>query len=191
MPSTGVSVIIAESLKLDLGKVSGWCDLWRKKLNASKTKTMIVSRSRTMHPQLRSLSIGGTVLKDSDDLVIMVVTFDSKMTFEKHLHSVSRTASQRLGIFRKSWRVFYGRSLLGRCFMGFVLPDLKYCSAVWCSAADTHLKLLVRVLSGARFLTGGVFEDDIAHRQSVAVLCILYKIRCNPMHPLYGALPVP
>ena len=40
-----------------------------------------------------------------------------------------------------------------------------------------------------RFLTGGVFECDIAHRRSVAVLCMLYKIRCKAMHPLNGALP--
>ena len=32
---------------------------------------------------------------------------------------------------------------------------------------------------------------DLAHRRSVAVLCMLHKIRCNSMHPLYGALPVP
>ena len=62
---------------------------------------------------------------------------------------------------------------------------------MWCSAADTHRKLLDCVVSGAIFLTGGVFECDIAHRRSVVVLCMLYKIRCNPMHPLYGALPVP
>ena len=80
------------------------------------------------------------------------------MTFEKYLHSVSRAASQRLLILRKSWRVFHGRSLLGRCFWGFVLPVLECCSAVWCSAADTHLKLLNRAVSGAQFLTGGVFE---------------------------------
>ena len=55
----------------------------------------------------------------------------------------------------------------------------------------THLRLLDRVVSGASFLTGGVFECDLAHRRSMAVLCMLYKIRCNPMHPLYGALPVP
>ena len=88
-------------------------------------------------------------------------------------------------------RVFHDRSLLGRCFRGFVLPVLEYCSAVWCSAADTHLKLLDRAVSGARFLTGGVFECDIAHRRSVAVLCMLYKIRCKAMHPLYSALPGP
>ena len=41
------------------------------------------------------------------------------------------------------------------------------------------------------FLTGSVFECDIAHLRSVAVLYMMYKIRCDLMHPLYGALPVP
>ena len=60
--------------------------------------------------------------------------------------------------------MFHDRLLLERCFLGFVQPVLEYCSAAWCSAADTHLKLLDR---GARFLTMGVFEFDIAHRQSM------------------------
>ena len=51
--------------------------------------------------------------------------------------------------------------------------------------------LLDRAVSGARFLAGGVFECDISHRRSVAVLCMLYKIRCNQVHPLNGALPLP
>ena len=54
-------------------------------------------------------------------------------------------------------QVFRDRLLLGRCFMGFVLPVLEYCSAVGCSAADTHFKLLYLVVSGASFLTRGVF----------------------------------
>ena len=53
------------------------------------------------------------------------------------------------------------------------------------------LGLLDRVVSGASFLTGGVFECDLAYRRSVVVLCMLYKIMCNPIHPLYGAIPVP
>ena len=78
-----------------------------------------------------------------------------------------------------------------RCFRRFVLPFLEYCSAVWCSATNTHLKQLDRVDSGASFLTGCVFDCDLAHCRSVAVLCMLYKIRCNPLHSLYGVLPVP
>ena len=63
LPSPGIRVAVAESLCRDLVKVSAWCDLWGTKLNASKTKTMVVSRSRTMHPQSPALTIGGTVLK--------------------------------------------------------------------------------------------------------------------------------
>ena len=139
-------------------------------------------------PQSPPLTIGGTVLNASDDIVILRVTFGSKMSFEKRLHSVSKAASQRLGILRKSWLVFHDRSLLGRCFRGFVLPVLEYCSAVWCSAADTHLKLLHRAVRGAQFPTGGVFECDIAHYRSLAEVCMLYKMRCNPMHLLNGGL---
>ena len=113
VPSPGIRITEGESLICDLGRVSEWCDLWGMKLNANKTKTMIVSRSCTMHPQSPLLTIGRTVLKESDDLVILGVSFDSNMTFEKHLHSVSRTASRRLGILRKSCRVFHDRSLLG------------------------------------------------------------------------------
>ena len=66
-------------------KVSEWCDLCGMKLNASKIKSMIVSRSRTMHPQSPVLTICGTVLKESDDLVVLGVSFNSKTTLEKHL----------------------------------------------------------------------------------------------------------
>ena len=128
MPSPGVRYTVEESLSRDLVKVSEWCDLWGMKLNASKTKTIIFSRSRTMQPQSPALTIGGTVLKESDDLDILGVTFDSEMTFEKHL----RAASQWLGILRKSRQVFHDRLLLGKCFGGIVLPILGvlFCSVV-------------------------------------------------------------
>ena len=129
---------------------------------------MIVSRSSTVHPQLIPLTLDGTVLGESADLVISGVMFDAKMTFEKHLRSVSSAAAQRLGIMRKSWQVYHDRLLLVRSFWSIVLPVLEYCSAVWCSAADSHLKLLDRVVRSAGFLGGGVLECNLAHRRSVA-----------------------
>ena len=49
------------------------------------------------------------MLEESADLVILGVTLDAKMTFEKHLRSVSSAAAQRLVIMRKSWQVFHDR----------------------------------------------------------------------------------
>ena len=94
--SPGARVTVAESLNSDLVRVNAWCNLLGMKLNASKTKTMIVSRSRTIHPQSPPITIDGAVLKESDDLDILGVTFDSKLTFEKHLRSVSRAASHSM-----------------------------------------------------------------------------------------------
>ena len=80
---------------------------------------------------LHTLTLSGSMLKKSVDLVIFCVTFGSKMPREKHLCSVSRAASQRLGILRKSLRVFHDRLLLVRCFRGFVRPVLDFCSAMF------------------------------------------------------------
>ena len=110
------------------------------------------------------------------------------MTFEKHLLSVSRTASQRLGILRKSWRVFHDRSLLGRCFRVFVMAVVEYCSAVWCSAADTHLKQLDHAVSGARFLTGVCLSVTlhVVDLWQYCVCCIRSGItRCTHVMVLY------
>ena len=65
----------------------------------------------------------------------------------------------------------------------------NHCCNSWGFSPAIHYHLLKYVVSGVRFLTWGVFECDISHRRSVVVLCMLYKIRCYPVHPLNGALP--
>ena len=114
-------------------------------------------------------------------------------TYENHLCSVSIAASQRLCILRNSWRIFHDRLLLGRCCRGFALHVLEYCSEVWCPAADTHLKLLDRAVSGARFLIGvclSVTSSICGNVINIYVCCTRTGVtRCT--HPLYGALPVP
>ena len=134
--------------------------------------TMIVSRSCTMHSQSPPLIIGRTVLKESDEIYILGVKFDSKTTFEKHLNSVSE----------QLLRVFHDRSPHVRCFRGFVLPIWSTVLQYDARLPNSYLKRLDRVVSGACFLTGGVFKYNIVHRRSVAVFCMLYKIRCDMMH---------
>ena len=65
------------------------------------------------------------------------------------------------------------------CFLGDTLGvfSCQFWSTVGCLGWQYTPKLLDLVVSGA---------------SSVVLLCLLlHKIGCNPMHPLYGALPVP
>ena len=90
------------------------CGVWGMKLNASKTNTLVVSRSCTIcyESTLFALTLDEIELKESADFVILGVPYDAKMTLEKHNRSFSRAVAQRLGIIRMSWQVFHDRSLL-------------------------------------------------------------------------------
>ena len=71
VPSLGERVSVTESRNRDLNRVMMWCDLWRMKSNVSNTKTMIITRSYTIHLQPTTLTLDGTVLKESADLIIL------------------------------------------------------------------------------------------------------------------------
>ena len=78
---------------------------------------------------------------------------------------------------RSPGEILNERVFLVRCFRGL---SFRFWNTVLQCGTDTHLNtILDRVVSGARFLTEGVFECDITHRRSVAVLCMQYKIMCN------------
>ena len=76
----------------------------------------------------------------------------------------------------------------GGVFFSFTLPHFEYCSAVWCSAADCHLRLLDRAFNSIKFLLSDL-DLDIGHRRDVGALCLLYKILNNTDHPLHKFLP--
>ena len=93
-------VEVAQSLNRDLERKRVWCSHWGMKLNSSKTKTLLISRSRTEIPPHPSLFIGNTSLAQSEYLTILGVTFDSRLTFQQHLMNVSTNAARKLGIVR-------------------------------------------------------------------------------------------
>ena len=188
VPSPDLRPSVSESLNRDLKKINDWCKRWGMKLNPRKTQSMIVSRSRTVNPLHPELLIDNVPLTTDDSFKILGVNFDSKFTFEQHLRAMSKSVSQKLGLLRKSLKIFGDQSILMKCFNSFILPCFEYCSPVWSSAADSHLKLLDRNLNGCKFLIPNL-RTDLWHRRSVSSLCMLHKIYHNPEHPLNSELP--
>ena len=152
IPSSSMRSDVAESLNRDLSKISTWCNLWGMRLNPNKTQSMIVSRSRTVFPPHPNLLVGSTSLNSCDSCKILGVMFDSKFTFERHIRSISSSVAQKIGLLRKSFRIFGDHDVLLKCFNSFILPCLEYFSPVWSSAADSFLKLLDRNLQACKFL---------------------------------------
>ena len=188
IPTPGVRSCVADSLNRDLARISEWCRIWGMKLNPRKTQTMTVSRSRTLYPPHPDLFIDNIALATSDSFKVLGVTFDSKLTFEHHIRNISKGIAQKVGILRKCRRIFGDEAILMNCFNSFILPCLEYCSPVWSSAADSHLKLLDKSLSAIKFLIPNL-RTDLWHRRRISSLCLLYKIAANEHHPLHASLP--
>ena len=188
IPSPDERQLVSESMNRDLSKINDWCKLWGMKLNPNKTQSMIVSRSRTLIPSHPDLSVDDVVLPTCASFKILGILFDSKFTFEHHIRSISSSIAQKIGLLRKSFKIFGDSSVLKKCFNSFILPCLEYCAPVWSSAANCHLKLLDKNLRSCKFLIPDL-EVDLGHRRVVSSLCMLYKIFHNPRHPLNGKLP--
>ena len=58
VPSPLDTVAVAESVNHEFYTDREWCDLWGMRLNMSKTKTIIASRSCAMHPQSLTINYG-------------------------------------------------------------------------------------------------------------------------------------
>ena len=186
-PSDRISVV--SSLNRDLIRIGEWCSAWGMLVNPSKTKAMVISRSRTIAPPYPDLVLNGTVIDMVKELRVLGVVLDSKLTFESHVRCVAAAASRKLGILRKTIGLYRLPILAARCFWSFLLPVLEYCSAVWMSAAATHLHLLDRVVARASTLSGGEVRCDLGHRRKVAAMCMFYKIWSNNSHPVREFIP--
>ena len=97
---------------------------------------------------------------------------------------MATSASCKFGIMRKAFYLFGDPVFVLRCFWGFQLHRLQYCSLVWMSAATSHLVLLNLFVSKAVRLGDGLVVCDLEHRRRVAALSMFYKIHCNPNHTL-------
>ena len=153
-------------------------------VNPSKTRGMLISRSRTVEPLFLDLVIDGSVVEMVSELKILGVIFDSKLTFEKQVRAIAASASRRVGILRKTMSVFRDVAVVVKCFWAVILPVLEYCSPVWMSAASSHLSLLDRVVSQVSLLSGGSVSCDLWHMRKVAsskidslviILCMFFS----------------
>ena len=78
----------AKRLRKDLRKLAKWCAKWRIKLNPEKTKVIIFSRSPLARKSEPILKLYGERLKIYPQVKFLGITFDSKLTFQKHFEEI-------------------------------------------------------------------------------------------------------
>ena len=97
----------AKRLRNDLRKLAKWCAKWRIKLNPEETKVIIFSRSPLARKSEPILKLYGERLKIYPQVKFPGITFDSKLTLQKHFEEILGRCNTRYHrvrlIVNKKW----------------------------------------------------------------------------------------
>ena len=89
-------------------------------VNSTKTKALVISRSRTLTPVFFNLVLDGILVERVTALMVLGVVSDTKLSFESHIRSMAAFASSKLGIMKKALCLFDVPHLVLRCFWRFL-----------------------------------------------------------------------
>ena len=77
-----------------------------------------------------SFVVNGTHIKKSDDINLLGVNIDSKLTFDKHVSVVCSKVNKQLQLIKRfKWLV--SRKTRQRLYNSVIQPAFQYCSDVW------------------------------------------------------------
>ena len=99
--------IAAKLLQQVLLKLAMWCAKWRSKLNPTKTKVIIFSRSILTRKTEFNLKFYDETLKIYPQVKFLGITFDSQLNFKKHFEEILDHCNTRYHCLRllvnKNW----------------------------------------------------------------------------------------
>ena len=142
-----------------------------------------------MDPPHPSLYMSGDPIKEVDNLRLLGVILDSKLTFERHIRSLSSSIAEKTGLLRKCYKTFACDATVIKSFYAFILTHFEYCALVWMSAANCHLKLLDRALSSIQLFPQlcpsiWIIGVWLVHLAFFSKFLILFSIRYMRLCPI-------
>ena len=175
--SPGEETATARHMNATLSRIASWGSKWQVRFAPHKTQMLTVSRTRTP----LSLTLEGVAIQPKDEVDVLGVTYDSALTFRRHIERLAREASGKLAALRRISWLLDGKGL-EVLYKAQVRSSLEYSCLAWGGAASRHLSLLDRVQARAvRLIRGreGGQEPSLQalqHRRDVAGLTVMHKV---------------
>ena len=142
------------------------------RLNPKKTKSMEVSRSRTIASGYDDLTLGGDEIKELQSLGILEITLVSNLTLEIHLREVVSKAACRALTRKVNWL----STCAGELFQCIDFVQLGVlCPRVDAAGGVSYLGWLDGIVRSAEKLCDGEL-CCLGYRRKVNILYLRYKI---------------
>jgi hypothetical protein len=134
-------------LQRALSDLELWCSRWRIKLNVAKTQLVRFPKRK----EKLELKLFGQRISEKDELTLLGVIFDQRLSFGSHCRLKAKEAARRVGLLKRVSGQGWGASkrVLLNLYKQYVRPVLEYGNAGIADAAKSNLALLQRVQNSA------------------------------------------
>ena len=134
-------------MRRDLRKLAKWCAKWRIKLNPEKAKVIIFSRSPLARKSEPILKLYGDKLKIYPQVKFLGITFDSRLTFQKHFEEILGCCNTRYHCVRLTVNKKWGPSpsTILQIYKQCVRPIFEYGSFLTITTSDTIISKVQRL----------------------------------------------
>jgi hypothetical protein len=122
----------------DLEILFSWCNEWGMILSIPKCYSItFANKNKVLH--LFDYSINNSVLKKVNEIKDLGVIFDSKLTFNAHIHKVKSKSFKMFGFINRNSQLFRAKTYK-LLYQSFILSNHDYASPVWssCHSSKDH-----------------------------------------------------
>jgi hypothetical protein len=116
-------------LQIDLSNITNWTADNRMELNATKCKTMHISRKRA--PARTQYSINENILEQVSTFKDLGVLISNNLSWSKHIESIVSKANKTLGLIKRICKEVKNTNTRRILYCALVRPKLEYASSVW------------------------------------------------------------
>ena len=132
---------VVTTLEESFKKTKEFCDTRGLLINASKTQFIILRAPGKRIENDVEIHVMDHSIQHIRTVKLLGVTIDRGLTFGPHISTIVEKCNSTLGMLAKA-APFLPTKLLKIAYMSLVRTNLEYASAVYASAANTHLKKL-------------------------------------------------
>ncbi|KAK9871505.1 hypothetical protein WA026_012876 [Henosepilachna vigintioctopunctata] len=125
---TGCSLDIVDKLQDDLNLLVEWLKINKLKLNASKTKIMVVEK-KPLIGNVINVTLDGEKIEIVSSIKYLGVMLDSRLELKEHINYVCRKISKKIGFLSRCSR-FLSQWTKQTVYNTIILPHFNYASTV-------------------------------------------------------------
>src|SRR5678816_4058635 len=129
-------------------------------------------RDSSKTPSNFPISFDGSLVSPVDNINILGININKKMSYKPHITMVARAASKKLGVLFRL-RDFFSSSQLLQLYKGLIRPCMEYCSHIWGGSGFTRLLDMVES-KAKRLLNCPVLSSSLDPLPLLRDVCLLY-----------------